>query len=96
MLCPNCNYIFPETKLTHREMEILFLVKKALKNGEISDILNISVKTVKNHMVMIYKKTGIKSRLELGLKMEVPEKFTLQIPMHIRSKYSKLQETYAD
>lgn len=45
-------------RLTPREMEVLQLICKGRTNGEISGLLYISQRTVENHRVRIYKKTG--------------------------------------
>lgn len=51
--------------LTKRELEVLNLMSKTKTNDEIAEILFISVKTVKNHIHHIYKKTGVKSRIQI-------------------------------
>jgi NarL family two-component system response regulator LiaR len=51
--------------LTHREAEILTLVKTGLSNKRIAEQLGISHRTVENILSFVYDKTGIHSRLEL-------------------------------
>jgi DNA-binding CsgD family transcriptional regulator len=51
--------------LTLRELEIIKLVLKGHSNQEIGAALYISPNTVKNHIYNIYKKVGVKNRLEL-------------------------------
>lgn len=51
--------------LTRREMEILNLLSKGLKNADIADRLNISKDTVKTHRKNILKKTGKSNFIEL-------------------------------
>jgi DNA-binding NarL/FixJ family response regulator len=51
--------------LTQREVEILTLVVKGKRNGEISEELFLSEKTVKNYMSSIYDKLGIHNRLKV-------------------------------
>ena len=51
--------------LTKREREMIELVFKGLSNPEISQMLNISISTVKRHIQNIYKKMNIKNRFEL-------------------------------
>ena len=51
--------------LTAREKEIILLIVAGKSNIDISDILFISLSTVKNHINTIYKKLNIKSRYEL-------------------------------
>ncbi len=52
--------IFPE--LTPRECEVLDLIARGLKNGEIADRLYISPKTVRNHITHIFSKLQVDSR----------------------------------
>ena len=51
--------------LTRRENEIVSLVKQSYRAKEIAKRLDISLRTVENHLVHIYTKTGTKSREEL-------------------------------
>ena len=51
--------------LSNRESEIAELVSKGLSNREIGNQLFITEKTVKYHLVNIYKKLFIKSRAQL-------------------------------
>ena len=51
--------------LSPREGEILFYIVKAYSNTRIADELNISEKTVKNHLSSIYEKLNIHNRLQL-------------------------------
>lgn len=46
--------------LSDREMEVLKLVAKGYTDKEISEMLNISVKTVEKHKMKVKDKTGIK------------------------------------
>jgi DNA-binding NarL/FixJ family response regulator len=54
-----------EYALTHRENDIVFMVKQSLSNRQIADRLKISVRTVENHLAHIYVKTKTVSRGEL-------------------------------
>jgi DNA-binding NarL/FixJ family response regulator len=49
-------------KLTLRELEILKLIAKGISNKEIAVELNISSRTVKSHMVDIFRKLDVSSR----------------------------------
>ena len=49
-------------KLTEREIQVLTLVTKGINNREIGEQLEISEKTVKNHLSSIFKKIGINDR----------------------------------
>jgi len=57
--------IFTTYKFTAREKELLFLLLEGKSNKEISKELFISLQTVKNYVSKIYKKIGLKNRLEL-------------------------------
>ncbi|MBU1053339.1 MAG: LuxR C-terminal-related transcriptional regulator [Proteobacteria bacterium] len=50
--------------LTERELEILKLLADGHKNREIADMSFISINTVKTHTQNLYKKLGVKSRLQ--------------------------------
>jgi DNA-binding CsgD family transcriptional regulator len=52
--------------LTHREMEILKLIGEGLDNRQIAKCLFLALGTVKNNISEIYKKTGIRNRVELS------------------------------
>lgn len=52
--------------ITGREWEIVDRIVKGKTNNEISDELFISIKTVKNNISNIYKKTGVKNRVQLN------------------------------
>jgi DNA-binding CsgD family transcriptional regulator len=52
--------------ITGREWEIVERIVKGKTNNEISDELFISIKTVKNNVSNIYKKTGVKNRVQLN------------------------------
>lgn len=51
--------------LTIREAEIVDQILQARRNAEIAEHLNISEKTVRNHISTIYDKLGIHNRLRL-------------------------------
>lgn len=53
-----------DAALTEREKEVLNLLLKGKSNKEISTITHISTDTVKTHLQNIYRKFGVKSRLE--------------------------------
>ncbi len=57
--------LFTKLKISAREQEIIQLILKGKSNKEIEDTLFISLPTVKSHIYRIYKKVGVKSRLEL-------------------------------
>ena len=51
-------------KLTEREMEIIEYLKQSQTNKELAEVLEISEKTLKNHLTSIYKKINVKSKEE--------------------------------
>jgi len=59
-----------ETGLSPREAEIVGLVMQGLSNKEIEARLFISLETVKKHLSSIYRKLGVKNRLQLSLLMQ--------------------------
>jgi DNA-binding CsgD family transcriptional regulator/cellulose biosynthesis protein BcsQ len=58
--------------LTHREDQILSLLAKGALYGEIATELGISVRTVRTHIVNIYRKLKLRSRTEASLKLHPP------------------------
>jgi pimeloyl-ACP methyl ester carboxylesterase len=54
----------PLDELTARESEVLDLVAQGLDNGTIAARLNISDKTVRNHVSIIFDKIGVTSRAQ--------------------------------
>lgn len=58
------------TGLTPREAEIVDLVMRGLSNREIEAKLFISLETVKKHLSSIYRKLGVRDRLQLSLFMQ--------------------------
>jgi DNA-binding NarL/FixJ family response regulator len=53
--------------LTFREMQVMELVERGMKNKEIGDQLGIRAGTVKIHLKHIFEKTGIRGRYGLAL-----------------------------
>ena len=51
--------------LSEREVEVIKLINEGKSNAEISEILLISISTVKKHVYNIYSKIGVKSRMQL-------------------------------
>lgn len=59
--------------ITGREKEIILLLAKGLANKQIGAELDISEKTVKNHVYNIFRKAGVQGRVELLNKIrEIP------------------------
>ncbi len=54
-----------DQSFTEREMSVLRLVTSGLRNAEIADQLEVSVKTVEFHMRHVLAKLGVRSRTEV-------------------------------
>lgn len=52
--------------LTFRQQEIAVLVLAGRSNKEIADDMNIQTQVVKNQLTVIYRKLGIRSRVQLA------------------------------
>ncbi len=57
--------LFEKHGISAREQEIVHLVCRGKTNREISDLLYISIQTVKDHNTSIYRKIGVRNRVEL-------------------------------
>jgi len=57
----------PHTPLTPRELQVMELVERGLKNKDIGLALGIRTGTVKIHLKHIFEKTGIRGRYGLAL-----------------------------
>ena len=51
--------------LTRRELEVLRLVAKHMTNRAIGEALGISEQTVKNHLLQIRERTGVRRRYQM-------------------------------
>lgn len=58
---------FARMPLTRRELEVMALVERGMKNKEIAESLGIRIGTVKIHLKHIFEKTGIRGRYGLAL-----------------------------
>lgn len=56
-----------EKGFTVREIEVCLFLSLGMKNQEIADQMFISEKAVKFHLSKVYRKLGVKSRLEAGI-----------------------------
>jgi DNA-binding NarL/FixJ family response regulator len=62
------NAVLPgRSDLTARELQVMELVERGLKNKEIASALGIRTGTVKIHLKHIFEKTGIRGRYGLAL-----------------------------
>lgn len=59
------NYLFERYGLSAREQEILELLLTGKSGKDIEQQLYISIKTVRTHIYNIYKKVGVRNRVEL-------------------------------
>ena len=57
----------PIEGLTHRELEILSLLAQALSNKGVAAQLNLSERTVRNHMTDILGKLGLHNRTQAAI-----------------------------
>ncbi|WP_224388945.1 response regulator transcription factor [Pseudonocardia sp. ICBG1293] len=60
-------------QLTSREMEVLRHVSDGRTNRQIASLLNLSVKTVANHMSSIFAKLDVTDRTQAALLMRSPQ-----------------------
>lgn len=56
--------------LSTREKEVANYVAEGLANQEMADKMFVTLRTVKAHLSSIYDKTGLKNRLELGVRLK--------------------------
>jgi len=64
---PDLAFSNARSNLTPRELQVVDLVKRGLKNREIALALGIQTGTVKIHLKHIFEKTGIRGRYGLAL-----------------------------
>ncbi|MDR0646425.1 MAG: response regulator transcription factor [Elusimicrobiota bacterium] len=57
-----------ESRLSDKEIQVLDMVRAGLGNKQIADKLNMSIKTVKNHLNKIFGKLNVTSRTEAVVK----------------------------
>jgi DNA-binding CsgD family transcriptional regulator len=58
--------VFDRYGITPREREIVEMIREGKTNQEIADSLFISLATVKDHNYNIFRKTGVRNRVELA------------------------------
>lgn len=68
-----CAALADQFGLTEREAEVLRLLARNKRPREISDVLVVSVATVRSHVHAIYTKTGVHSAAELVKLVECPQ-----------------------
>jgi DNA-binding NarL/FixJ family response regulator len=84
-------YRAARSPLTGRELEVMELVERGLKNKDIASALGIRIGTVKIHLKHIFEKTGIRGRYGLALS-GLKEKGLLMSPPW-KPRHSYLRET---
>ena len=52
------------TPLTRRQRELLYFLTQGYNNQKIARVLNLSIKTVENHLTALYKALNVEGRLE--------------------------------
>lgn len=78
--------------LTNRQRDILSLLQQGLDNQSIARRMNLSVKTVENHLTRLYRQLNVQSRLEaVNYLMQHPE--TLAISGQVAAQSSPAVET---
>lgn len=60
--------VTPDYGLSQRELEVLPLIIKGLKDKEIADALKVSANTAKQHLANIHHKLGTRNRTETAIK----------------------------
>lgn len=61
------SHLTPGTShITPAEREVLILVKRGMRNQQIAARLGVSLSTVKSHVTSLYRKTGVRTRVELA------------------------------
>lgn len=73
-LIPRRQHAPPEnahfSRLSKREKEVAEYVVRGMTNQEIAEKMFVSLRTIKAHLSSIYDKTGLRNRLELGLRLK--------------------------
>ena len=59
------NRLEADYSLTTREIDVIYLIRSGASNKQIVEMFNISLGTVKAHLVHIFEKVEVKSRTEL-------------------------------
>ena len=54
--------------ITKRELEVVHLIVEGLNNEQMAESLQVSEKTVKNHLSSIFKKLNVNSRTQVAIK----------------------------
>lgn len=60
------NTIIPYN-ITNRELDVVYLIVEGLNNEQIAERLQVSEKTIKNHLSSIFKKLNVNSRTQVAI-----------------------------
>lgn len=60
----------PEATLTTRELDVLGLISKGLRNADAAQALGLAESTIASHIKSIYSKLGITSRAEAAIRAQ--------------------------
>ncbi len=55
--------------INQREIELIKLLVAGKNNKEIAEALSVSIPTVKVHLEKLYKKFGVRNRVQLAIKV---------------------------
>ncbi|PWH15708.1 MAG: DNA-binding response regulator [Anaerolineae bacterium] len=79
--------------LTRRQRELLYLLTQGYNNQKIALVMDLSIKTVENHLTALYRAIGVESRLEANNfasrhpeLLLVPEQEKLQLRPELRAE----------
>ncbi|PKO12115.1 MAG: DNA-binding response regulator [Chloroflexi bacterium HGW-Chloroflexi-10] len=74
--------------LSPRQRELLYLLTQGFTNQKIAQVMDLSVKTVENHLTALYRAIGVESRLEAGnYAAQHPEQLSSPTPKKIPNRY---------
>lgn len=60
--------VISEARLSHRELEVISLVRDGKTNRQIADVLKLSLPTIKNHMQNVLRKLEVSNRAQAAAK----------------------------
>ncbi len=73
--------LFGKYNVSARERDVIDLILKGKSNKEIEEALFISIKTVKSHVYSVFRKFGVKNRLELIHLIQKATRVNSSIPL---------------
>ena len=79
--------------LTNRQRDILGLLRQGLDNQSIARQMNLSVKTIENHLTRLYRQLNVQSRLEaVNYVTQHPEILAISGQMAAQSSHSRVEQ----